>query len=128
MTRGLNEMARLGIACGAQGITFAGLSGLGDLIVTCTSKHSRNRTLGEKVGQGKPLTQALAEMTMVAEGVPASKSGWQLARRRGLDLPIINEIHACLHEGKSARAALQNLMARPASEEMFEIKSVFKTS
>lgn len=123
MTRGLNEMARLGMASGAQGITFAGLSGLGDLIVTCTSKHSRNRTLGEKIGLGKTLAQALGEMTMVAEGVSASKSGWQMARKRGLDLPIINEIYACLHEGKSARAALQDLMGRPAAEEMSEIKS-----
>jgi glycerol-3-phosphate dehydrogenase (NAD(P)+) len=124
MTRGLNEMTRVGIASGAQGITFSGLSGLGDLIVTCMSRHSRNRLLGEKIGQGKSLPQALSEMTMVAEGVGTTKSGYQLAQRLDLDLPIISEIYQCLHDGKSARAALQALMSRPVAGEMADVEKI----
>lgn len=126
MTRGLNEMVRIGLASGAQGITFSGLSGLGDLIVTCTSAHSRNRTLGEKLGHGKALAQALAEMTMVAEGVTTAKSGLQLGRKLGLSLPIIEEIHACLYENKSAKTALHDLMSRPAAGEMSEVDALLE--
>jgi glycerol-3-phosphate dehydrogenase (NAD(P)+) len=118
MTRGLNEMTRVGIASGADAFTFAGLSGLGDLIVTCTSKHSRNRALGEKIGRGRSLSEALAEMTMVAEGVPTCRAARGLADRLGLELPIVADIHRCLHEGKPAREALKDLMTRPASGEM----------
>lgn len=114
-------MVRIGIASGAQGITFSGLSGLGDLIVTCTSAHSRNRTVGEKLGRGKTLKQALEEMTMVAEGVTTAKSGLQLGRKLGLSLPIIEEIHACLFEDKPARTAVQDLMSRPAAGEMSQV-------
>jgi glycerol-3-phosphate dehydrogenase (NAD(P)+) len=124
MSRGLNEMTRVGLASGAQAMTFTGLSGLGDLIVTCTSRHSRNRALGEKIGRGKTLAQALAEMTMVAEGVATCKSGHQLGRKLGLDLPIINEIHKCLYEGKPARDALRDLMTRPASDEMSQVATL----
>jgi glycerol-3-phosphate dehydrogenase (NAD(P)+) len=124
MTRGLNEMTRAGIALGASSMTFSGLSGLGDLIVTCTSRHSRNRSLGEKIGQGKNLQQALAEMTMVAEGVATAKSGYQLAKSLKLDLPIILEIYRCLHEGKPAREALRDLMTRPVSEEMSQVSEM----
>jgi glycerol-3-phosphate dehydrogenase (NAD(P)+) len=126
MTRGLNEMTRVGLASGAQAMTFSGLAGLGDLIVTCTSQHSRNRSLGEKIGQGKTLSQALAEMTMVAEGVATAKSGWQLAGKLSLDLPIITEIYKCLHEGKSAREALRDLLHRPAADEMSQVASLLK--
>jgi glycerol-3-phosphate dehydrogenase (NAD(P)+) len=126
MTRGLNEMTRVGLASGAQAITFTGLSGLGDLIVTCTSKHSRNRALGEKIGQGKTLQQALSEMTMVAEGVVTSRSAYQLGQKLGLDLPIIEDIYRCLHEGKSAKESLRDLMTRPVSDEMFRVAKLLE--
>ncbi len=127
MTRGLNEMTRLGLAVGAQGVTLFGLSGLGDLIVTCTSCHSRNRLLGEKIGQGKTLTQALSEMTMVAEGVHTTKSGFQLAQKHHLELPIINEVYKCLYEDKPAQKALQDLMTRPVSDEMKHVEKLLKS-
>ncbi len=126
VTRGLNEMVRIGLASGAHGLTFFGLSGLGDLIVTCFSKHSRNRLLGEKVGQGKTLKQALGEMTMVAEGVRTTKSVYQLSQRLKLELPIVNELYKCLHEGKSARDSLHDLMHRPVSAEMVHLEHIFK--
>jgi glycerol-3-phosphate dehydrogenase (NAD(P)+) len=123
MTRGLNEMVRVGMAEGAQVITFLGLAGLGDLIVTCTSQHSRNRSLGEKVGSGKSTKEALAEMTMVAEGFPTTKSAWQLATRHGLDLPIISELYTILYEEKPAREAMRDLLARRPVPEMMHIQS-----
>lgn len=126
MTRGLNEMVRIGIACGARGLTFFGLSGLGDLIVTCGSRHSRNRLLGEKIGQGKTLRQALGEMTMVAEGVRTTKSVFQLAQKHRLDLPIVNELYRCLHEGKSAKESLHDLLLRPVADEMVHVEHLFK--
>ena len=117
MTRGLNEMTRLGATYGARLDTFFGLSGMGDLIVTCMSRHSRNRLLGEKIGQGKTLEKALSEMTMVAEGVPTTKSAYQLASRHGLDLPLAGELYRCLFEGKTARDSLRDLMLRPTHSE-----------
>jgi glycerol-3-phosphate dehydrogenase (NAD(P)+) len=126
MTRGLNEMVRVGMAEGAQVITFLGLAGLGDLIVTCTSQHSRNRSLGEKLGSGKSAKEALAEMTMVAEGFPTTKSAWQLATRHGLDLPIISELYTILYEGKPARDAMRDLLSRPPVPEMMHIQSFVK--
>ena len=126
MTRGLNEMVRLGVSEGAQVITFLGLAGLGDLIVTCTSRHSRNRSLGEKLGHGKTIQQALAEMTMVAEGYPTAKSAYQLAERHKLDLPIIMELYRVLYEGKPARNALRDLLSRPPVPEMLHIQSFIK--
>lgn len=123
MTRGLNEMVRLGVSEGAQVITFLGLAGLGDLIVTCTSRHSRNRSLGEKLGQGRTTAQALAEMTMVAEGYPTSKSAQQLADRHKLDLPIIAELYRILYEEKPARNAMRDLLSRPPVPEMMHIQS-----
>jgi glycerol-3-phosphate dehydrogenase (NAD(P)+) len=123
MTRGLNEMTRLGLAAGALGVTFFGLSGLGDLIVTCMSRHSRNRLLGEKIGSGKTPAQALGEMTMVAEGYDACLSARQLCRRHNLDLPIIHELYACLYEGKPAREALRDLLNRPPAAEMGRLES-----
>jgi glycerol-3-phosphate dehydrogenase (NAD(P)+) len=127
LTRGLNEMVRLGTAAGGQAITFFGLTGLGDLIVTCTSRHSRNRLLGEKIGGGKTLAQALAEMTMVAEGVNTAKSAKQMAATFGLHLPLVDELHACLFEGKPAPEALRDLMSRPPVEEMRNLETFFST-
>lgn len=126
MTRGLNEMVRLGVAEGAQVITFLGLAGLGDLIVTCTSRHSRNRSLGEKLGRGKTTAQALAEMTMVAEGYPTSKSAYQLATRHRLDLPIITELYRILYEGKPTPNAMRDLLSRPPVPEMMHIQSLIQ--
>jgi glycerol-3-phosphate dehydrogenase (NAD(P)+) len=128
MTRGLNEMVRLGIAYGGQGITFMGLSGIGDLIVTCASRHSRNRLLGEKIGTGKTLKEALGEMTMVAEGVVTAKSVHQLSKKFGVEVPIIAELYRCLHEGKPARQALRDLLQRPAEDEMSQVQTLFRKS
>ncbi len=127
MTRGLNELARLGVAAGAEVMTFFGLAGLGDLIVTCTSQHSRNRLFGEKIGQGRSVAQALSEMTMVAEGFPTAKSAKQLADRHGLDLPIIAALYGCLYEGKTAREAARDLLRRPPVEEMQHLEAFIKS-
>lgn len=118
LTRGLAEMTRLGTTMGAQTLTFFGLSGLGDLIVTCSSQHSRNRLLGEKVGSGKTLKQALAEMTMVAEGVNSTQSAYELAQKKKVDAPIINEMHKVLFENKSPRDSIKDLLARQMGAEM----------
>lgn len=118
MTRGLAEMTRLGNAMGAKTVTFYGLSGLGDLIVTCGSKHSRNRSLGEKVGLGKTLEQALQEMTMVAEGVVTCRAAHKLAKDRGVNMPIVNEMYQILFAGKPARDSIKVLMTRQMRAEM----------
>jgi glycerol-3-phosphate dehydrogenase (NAD(P)+) len=93
MTRGLAELTRLGVAMGAEAVTLSGLAGMGDLVATCMSPHSRNRTVGEMLGRGKPLEQILAEMHMVAEGVGTARTALALAERVGVELPICQEIH-----------------------------------
>lgn len=118
MTRGLAEMTRLGQAMGAQPLTFFGLSGLGDLIVTCGSKHSRNRSLGEKIGSGKSLEVALQEMTMVAEGVNTTRSAHSLAEKKKVDAPIINETYKILFENKAPQDSIKDLMTRQVGAEM----------
>lgn len=118
MTRGLLEMTRLGTKMGAQTLTFFGLSGLGDLIVTCGSKHSRNRLLGEKIGSGKTLNQALAEMTMVAEGVNSTQSAYELIQSRNVKAPIIEEMYQMLFKNKSPRDSIKDLLARQMGAEM----------
>lgn len=118
LTRGLLEMTKLGTTMGAKTLTFFGLSGLGDLIVTCSSKHSRNRMVGEKIGSGKTLQQALAEMTMVAEGVNTTESAYQLAQKKKVVTPIINEMHKVLFENKSPRESIRDLLARQMGAEM----------
>lgn len=117
LTRGLNEMARLGVACGARRDTFFGLAGLGDLIVTCLSAHSRNHSLGEKIGRGQSPKEALASMTMVAEGMANAPAALALARQKGIDCPLIQEIHAVLYEDKQARQSLTELMRREPTQE-----------
>ncbi|MHB8056607.1 MAG: NAD(P)H-dependent glycerol-3-phosphate dehydrogenase [Desulfuromonadaceae bacterium] len=112
ITRGLAEMNRLGQAMGAQAATFAGLAGMGDLVLTCTGDLSRNRTVGFKLGQGMKLADILAEMHMVAEGVKSSASVYQLARRLGVEMPIVEKTYQILHEDKPARQAVIELMAR----------------
>jgi len=118
ITRGLAEITRLGKTLEAKTLTFFGLSGLGDLIVTCGSRHSRNRKLGEMIGKGKSLKEALSEMTMVAEGVKTTESAYQLAKTKQVDVPIINEIYMILYEDKPPQTSLKDLMARQAGAEM----------
>ncbi len=120
ISRGLIEMTRLGVSLGAQTFTFFGLSGLGDLIVTSNSRHSRNRHLGELIGKGSTLREALAQMTMVAEGVNTTKSGYQLSQIHKIDTPIINEMYQVLFEDKSPNASLRDLMARNVRTEEME--------
>src|SRR6185503_11186337 len=97
ITRGLNELTRLGVALGGQPLTFAGLAGMGDLVATCISPQSRNRTVGVQLGQGKTIDEIIASMNMVAEGVKTSKAVVDLAKQRGLELPIAEEIVAVLY-------------------------------
>jgi glycerol-3-phosphate dehydrogenase (NAD(P)+) len=113
VTRGLAEISRLGSAMGARADTFAGLAGVGDLVVTCLSRHSRNRRLGEMVGGGKSLDEALAEMVMVAEGVRTTRAAVALGRRHAVELPIIETVHAVLFDGQDPREAVGALMTRP---------------
>jgi len=112
LTRGLAEMARLGIALGARPETFSGLAGLGDLVTTATSRHSRNRNLGEAIGRGQSLEAALAAIGMVAEGVRTTRAALDLSRSLNLELPITTQVHALLFEAKDPRQAIRDLMLR----------------
>jgi glycerol-3-phosphate dehydrogenase (NAD(P)+) len=118
MTRGIAEITRLGVAMGADPRTFAGLSGVGDLIVTCMSRHSRNRHVGEQIGKGRKLSDVLKDMVMVAEGVQTTESTRDLARKYGIEMPITNEVHNALFEGKDPQKATQDLMMRDAKGEV----------
>ena len=119
ITRGIAEMARLGVALGGRFETFSGLSGIGDMIVTCTSGHSRNRHVGEELGRGRKLDDIQKEMGLVvAEGVKTADSAYRLAAETGVDTPIINEIYAGLYEGKDPRQGVKDLMSRRARKEM----------
>ncbi len=117
MTRGLAEMSRLGVAMGADPLTFAGLSGMGDLIVTCSSRHSRNRAVGERLAQGMTVDEALAASPMVAEGVRTTRSAHALARKHGIEMPITDQVYRVLFEGADAREAVTQLMEREAKPE-----------
>jgi len=117
VTRGIVEMRRLGIACGAQAETFNGLSGLGDLMVTCFSRLSRNRGLGERLGRGEKLDAILAKSVTVAEGYPTARSAFRLAQKLKVNTPIIDEAHAMLYEGKPPAKAVQDLMGRESKAE-----------
>jgi len=110
--RGLVEIVRLGTAMGADPITFAGLSGMGDLIVTCMSRHSRNRYVGEQIGKGRKLNDILKEMVMVAEGVKTTRSGYQLSKKYNVEMPITEQVYQILFEDKDAGDALKELMLR----------------
>ena len=112
MTRGLAEMTRLGVSLGARAETFAGLAGLGDLVLTCTGALSRNRALGVAIGQGQSLEEALAGKDSVAEGVLNAQSGKALADRSGVEMPIIDATYRILFEGQAPREAVTELMAR----------------
>jgi len=117
VTRAIVEMRRLGVACGALGETFTGLSGLGDLMVTCFSKHSRNRGFGERVGRGEKPADIAASMVAVAEGYPTARSAYHLARARGVVTPVIDEVYAMLYEGKNAARTVHDLMSRDLKAE-----------
>jgi glycerol-3-phosphate dehydrogenase (NAD(P)+) len=118
MTRALVEMTRLGMAMGAQMTTFSGLSGVGDLIVTCMSRHSRNRYVGEQIGKGKTLQQVLDEMVMVAEGVKTTKSIHQLLEKYPIETPISSEVYQVLFNDKNPHDAVRDLMTRDPKEEL----------
>jgi glycerol-3-phosphate dehydrogenase (NAD(P)+) len=117
ITRGLTEMVRLGVAMGADPRTFYGLSGVGDLVLTCTGALSRNRTVGVRLGKGERLETILSSMQAVAEGVRTAKAALGLARRHRVDMPIVQEINAVLFEDKSCRKAVTDLMERDAKPE-----------
>ncbi len=117
ITRGLAEMIRLGVAMGARASTFAGLAGLGDLVLTCTSELSRNRTVGVRLGQGESLEAILAGMKMVAEGVRTAKAARSLAQTYEVEMPIVDEVHHILFEGKPAKRATADLMLRSPKPE-----------
>jgi glycerol-3-phosphate dehydrogenase (NAD(P)+) len=117
MTRGLSEIARLGVALGARKETFTGLSGVGDLIVTCTSMHSRNRRAGILIGQGKGVQEAMQEVGAVVEGYYAAKSAYELGQRMGVEMPIVEAAYRVLYEGASAKEAVQTLLIRSRKAE-----------
>lgn len=112
LTRSLAELIRLATRMGGRRETFQGLSGLGDLMVTCFSRHSRNRRVGERLGRGETLADITASMSMVAEGVPTARSAFACARKLGVETPVIDEVHAILYEGRAPVAALRNLFGR----------------
>ncbi|MEY2538423.1 MAG: glycerol-3-phosphate dehydrogenase [Verrucomicrobiota bacterium] len=117
VTRSLAELLRLGLAMGGHPRTFYGLSGVGDLIATCFSAHSRNRRVGEKLGQGHSLGKITGEMQMVAEGIPTTKSAYECARKLNVETPIIDQVHAVLYEGKAPAQALKELLQRDQKAE-----------
>jgi glycerol-3-phosphate dehydrogenase (NAD(P)+) len=118
ITRGLAEMKRLVVACGGRAETMAGLAGLGDLVLTCTGGLSRNRTVGVELGRGRKLPEIIANMHgSVAEGIFTTTAAVGLARARGVEMPITEQMHAVLHEGKPPREAIHELMTRTARSE-----------
>jgi glycerol-3-phosphate dehydrogenase (NAD(P)+) len=119
MTRGIAEITRVGVALGAHARTFAGLSGIGDLMVTCMSGHSRNRFVGVEIGKGKKLPEILSQMVMVAEGVETTRSAKELAQKAGVETPIIDEVYKMLFEGKNPHDACYDLMTRDPKGEIY---------
>jgi glycerol-3-phosphate dehydrogenase (NAD(P)+) len=119
MTRGLAEITRLGIAMGAKPKTFSGLAGLGDMILTCTSDLSRNRTVGKKVAQGNSPEKIAEEMIQVAEGMETSSSTYRLSKQQAVEMPIMEQIYLILHERKSAHQAMKDLISRNPKKEFY---------
>ncbi len=117
MTRGLQEQMRLGLRIGGETETFMGLSGLGDLVLTCTDNQSRNRRLGLAVGQGSPLGQALEQIGQVVEGVDAARDVHQMARKLKVEMPITEQVDAVLHHGKPPAEAVRDLLQRERKPE-----------
>jgi len=118
MTRGTVEIARIGVAMGAEPKTFSGLSGIGDLMVTCMSRHSRNRHVGVEIGKGRKIKEILGEMVMVAEGVATTKSAYELSQRVQVEVPIIAEVYKILFEDKDPLKAAYDLMTRDPKGEL----------
>jgi len=118
ITRGLAEITRLGVKMGAQPLTFSGLAGLGDLVLTCTGDLSRNRQVGLKLGQGQKIDEIVAEMEMVAEGVKTTKSAWNLARRERVEMPILEQVYRVIYEDLDCDQAVKALLARSLKEEI----------
>ncbi|MCK5323654.1 MAG: NAD(P)H-dependent glycerol-3-phosphate dehydrogenase, partial [Desulfobulbaceae bacterium] len=118
ITRGLAEITRLGVKMGASPLTFSGLAGLGDLVLTCTGDLSRNRSVGIKLGQGKTLSEILDEMEMVAEGVKTARSAMALAVKMEVEMPILEQIYQVLYKDKSCKDAVQALLARDLKAEL----------
>lgn len=121
MTRGIAEIARLGIAMGAQPMTFAGLSGIGDLIVTCTSVHSRNRRAGVLIGSGKSVKEAIEEVSMVVEGITTTKSVEEISNNLNIEMPITNQLYEILFKEKNPKTAVEELMIRDKRHEIEEV-------
>lgn len=118
ITRGLAEIARLGVAMGANPLTFAGLAGMGDLVLTCTGDLSRNRTVGLKIGTGMRLEEITGSMKMVAEGINTARSAYELGRKMGVEMPITTEVYHVLYEGKEPIEAVKELMSRGLKAEL----------
>ncbi|MGH9300773.1 MAG: NAD(P)H-dependent glycerol-3-phosphate dehydrogenase [Acidimicrobiales bacterium] len=123
ITRGLAELTRLGMAMGGDPLTFSGLAGMGDLVATCTSLHSRNRYVGQQLGAGRSIEDIKAEMNMVAEGIKTSQSVVELARTLEVETPIADEVSAVVNEAKPAARAIVDLLRRPSGPELLGIKS-----
>lgn len=121
MTRGIREISRLGVAMGAETSTFSGLSGIGDLIVTCTSMHSRNRRAGILIGQGKSLDETLKEVKMVVEGITATEVAYEVAKKLNIEMPITNAIYSVLHDGANPNEVVDELMMRNRTHEVEEV-------
>jgi len=119
ITRGLSEMKRLGLTFGAQEITFSGLSGIGDLVLTCTASLSRNYSVGFNLGKGKTLAEITAQTNSVAEGVSTTLAAWHLSREKGIEMPITEQVYLTLYEGKSPALAVRDLMTRSLKTEFY---------
>ncbi len=117
ITRGLNEISRFGVALGGEQETFAGLAGMGDLMATCISTQSRNRYVGEQLGKGRRIEEVIDEMRMVAEGVKTSKVVVEMAAELGVEMPIVEEVYAACHEGRTAAEAYRGLLRRGTGHE-----------
>jgi glycerol-3-phosphate dehydrogenase (NAD(P)+) len=121
ITRGLTEMRRLGLKLGANPRTFAGIAGIGDLVLTCTGDVSRNHTVGKKIGEGMKLNEILSEMRMVAEGVKTAKSVYNLSRKLGVEMPISHEVYHVLYDDIAPKEAVRRLMTRDLKHELDEV-------
>ena len=121
ITRGLTEMRRLGLKLGANPRTFAGIAGIGDLVLTCTGDVSRNHTVGKKIGEGMKLNEILSEMRMVAEGVKTAKSVYNLSRKLGVEMPISHEVYHVLYDDIAPKEAVKRLMTRNLKQELDEV-------
>lgn len=118
ITRGLAEITRLGVAMGANPMTFAGLAGMGDLVLTCTGDLSRNRTVGLKIGKGMSIQEITEGMTMVAEGIKTARSAYELAKKMDVDMPIATQVYQIIYEGKNPHEAVKDLMGRKLKVEL----------